>query len=121
MVKVMKKAKFDGDYMILDLESFEELADLPIWRKRVMVEKRPDYGQIPRIFYPLYGRKAGLTALQDRAEVHNYRYKPYVDIDWLIKFESDENELSTVSFLLQVRDYLCEIAELEKEFNKDII
>lgn len=114
----MKNAKFDGDYLIVDLD-FEEVAHLPQWRRIAMVEKRHDYGQIPRIFYPLYGRKSGMAALQDDAKVHNYRYKPYVDIDWLIKFESDENELSTVSFLLQVREYLCEIAE--KEFNKDII
>jgi len=113
----MKNAKFDGDYLIVDLD-FEEVAHLPQWRRIAMVEKRHDYGQERRVFYPLYGRKTGIKALQDEVKVHNYRYKPYVDIDWLIQFESDEDELVQVSFLLSVREKLTEIAE--KELDKDI-
>lgn len=107
----MRKARFNGDYLIVDL-TMDEFEDRPQWRSIAMIEKNTQKGQNRRIFYPLFGKKEGLTALKDKAEVHSYRYKPYVDIEWLIKYQSEQNEMQEVSLLLSVIEHLNIIADL---------
>jgi len=106
----MDATKKYGNYLIVKLD-FEELYGLQDWRAIAIIEKTPTNSLERMIFYPLFGQKAGMSAAHDGAKVHNYRYKPYVDIDWMIQYESEENNFPEVSFLIQVRDYVNSTAE----------
>ena len=99
---------------IVELD-YPEFKSEPHYKRRVMLEEVPRDGQERRVFYPLYGRKANLEALSQKATVFTYQYKPYVDIDWYINYLQDEQELEMYVLLCFVRDDVRSKAELEKE------